>query len=202
MHVNKNRCIYIYHIHVCVCVCGQDAWFTLATIKSDTAKALAGGISRIALHILRAAFFDTTSHDLHNAGFHVDIDGVSRNIFMNVSMVLADAEALHYLFLHKGAGGLKICPLCTNVFNSNEVREIVLRNPRAVHHHCHTLSKMELCSPELLDMIFARLMTASGAMGKGAFKELERSLGWSFAHDTMVSDVFKRNCSIAEHVLR
>ena len=68
--------VYIYIIFMSACVCGQDAWFTLATIKSDTAKALAGGVSRIALHILRAAFFDTTSHDLHNARFHVDIDGV------------------------------------------------------------------------------------------------------------------------------
>ena len=122
-------------------------------------------------------------YDLHEAGIHVKLfDGSRLAITAKLGLMIADEAALHMMYMCKGSAGLKPCMLCANVFNANEVREVLLHDHAglAVDHTCADFNKLVLHTSATLRAIMARLRAASTTMTKVAFTDLQRKLGWNF----------------------
>lgn len=96
--------------------------------------------------------------------------------------MIADESALHSIFGCKGAGGLKPCLLCQNVFNTRDTRGIVATDESgwAVAHDCCDSGKLVPHTTGTIDAICRRLSAARLEMTKGAFNDLQTRLGWNY----------------------
>ena len=127
-------------------------------------------------------FFDSTSHHMAKSGINLSMKGGDSLLaFMTFGVFLADEAALHAAFCCKGASGLKPCFLCQNIFNYNEVRAIVDRDPTGFcqHHVCTDPAKFVLHTADTINAILRRLHAASTTVSQADFYELQTRLGWN-----------------------
>ena len=151
----------------------------VATLVESTAvkSTIDGGVSSVMRALVDQCFFG--EHDVSRAGWMVEFtDGSATTLFMRIGIIVSDEAAIHHMFNCKGSSGLKCCCLCSNVYNKNETRGIIERDPTAVHHTCTDWSKVQLTTPDLLNAIFTTLASATGSAADIA--EMETSLGWMY----------------------
>ena len=156
----------------------QDAWLEVAVVRTAVAKGVTGGVSGLAKHIV-GLFDEDSAHNMATAGITVGRPGAAMHLFLRVSGVLADEGAIHALYSCKGAGGLKPCLLCRNVFDAKTVRDVVGRGD-AVLHTCADSTKLRPITSAVLGAIF-RSLAAIAAMprSKGKLEEEETRLVWT-----------------------
>ena len=95
----------------------QEVWFEVLFVRSNLVGTVKGGVSSI-LRALLNTFFNPNTHDLRRSGVCLDLKtGNSLHLWISLDIVVADEAALHYMYGCKGAGGLKCCLLCQNIFN-------------------------------------------------------------------------------------
>ena len=136
-------------------------------------------MGQLAQSILRLTF-DPLSHDAATAGVQLELHNGRRiHIWLSIRIVLADEAALHSLFCYKGAGGLKCCMLCTNVYNFRYVanREALLRIG-GVDHTCSDVGELHLMTDATIRSIMARLSAARPIMTDARYEDLTKKLGW------------------------
>ena len=112
------------------------------------------------------------------------------HLFFKVGAILADEGALHALCACKGAGGLKPCLMCANVYNASNPRMIPERDPTgvAVPHTCADSAKLVPLTRPVLSAIFKALAaTAAMPKSKGRLEEQETQLGWSHVPGSLLS---------------
>ena len=109
-------------------------------------------------------------------------DDSYQHIFMKLGCFLADEAALHFGYGNKGAGGLKPCILCANIFNAKIRPETVARDPTGIaqHHTIDDASKLMLHTPESITAIMRKLEGARPNLSNRHFAELETECGWNY----------------------
>ena len=81
---------------------------------------------------------------------------------------------------------------CANVFDAKSTRVHLRRDDFAVMHTCCDFSKCARHSAESIDAVVQRLREGSATMKKGAFVELEKALGFTYAPEAILFDDFLR----------
>ena len=182
----------------------QDMWFEVFFGRSSSVHKISGQVSAVFRAILDL-FFNPAGHDFSRSGVLLGLpDGTFVQVFLKLHIVIADEVALHFMYMCKGSGGLKVCLLCQNVFNAKEVRGAVDADGSglAVAHTCHDYGKLVLHTTATVLAIVRRLASAKPVMKNGAFKELQTRLGWKFEGGSLVEST--RHLRIAdptEHAL-
>jgi hypothetical protein len=99
----------------------------------------------------------------------------------------------------KGAGGLKCCLLCQNIFNYKNERGIAEGDQGGwvQTHACTDSSKIVLHTPESITAVINRLQSA-----KVGLSELQTRLGWSIVPNGVMFDTRTRMlCEPTAHAL-
>ena len=131
--------------------------------------------------------FQTPPYDGRH-GLQLPSRGPCKFGFFKVGLLLADEAALKQCWSNKGSSGLFICLFCQNVTNH-------LLNV-AVHDKSNWLVPSSVCSldrcvlhtDESVMAAVRKLKSDRPGMGKGAFEELEKSLGLTFAPEGALFD--------------
>ena len=119
-------------------------------------------------------------------GFHLHVGGNTVVKFFRFAIFIADEVALKDSFGFKGASGVQICPLCTNIVAESS----------NLHHFSSTLQPStsvnpavwQRCSDASMFAKIAKLHQSFGTISKGAFEELEKSLGWLYIPSGFMGD--------------
>ena len=106
--------------------------------------------------------------------------------FSVLAIFIADEVALKDSFGFKGASGVQICPLCTNIVAESS----------NLHQFSSTLQPStsvnpavwQRCSDASMFAKIAKLHQSFGTISKGAFEELEKSLGWLYIPSGLMGD--------------
>ena len=97
-------------------LCDEEAWLECLILQSSIRKRNAGGLSAVTAAVIKAFF--TGEHDMRLAGITLVLfNGRSIHIWVRLRIVVADESALHAMHGNMGSSGLKICMLCSNVYN-------------------------------------------------------------------------------------
>ena len=163
----------------------KEGWFELMAVRTSVfSKMLPGGLSQLACLAVQA-FWDPASHETRRAGILLPLKGHDPlHVFLDLGGFLGDEAALHYLFACKGAGGLKPCFQCSNIFNKHaaETRRCVEHDVSGIaqYHTCADLGKVRFQTRDVLKAVFKRLADARPVMTNTNFEELQTRLGWNF----------------------
>ncbi len=163
-------------------------WFEVLFVRSNLVSKLKGGVSGL-MRAIVDLFFCLDGHDVGRSGILLKLPtDVYVQVFLKLGIVIADEAALHIMFVCKGAGGLKPCLLCQNVFNTKNTRGIVASDGTgwAVAHDCTESAKLVLHTRATIDAICRRLAAAHAGMSKPAFAELRTRLGWNFIDGSLM----------------
>ena len=184
--------IYEFGMHV---LSDEESWLECILVQSALRARLQGGLGALTAAVLKA-FFGAGGHDVRLAGVQLQLaSGRLIHVWMHLKNVLADEAALHAMFACKGASGLKVCMLCANVFNARLVEDTEeLARHGGVTHTCGDTRRLQLHTEDSLKAIQTRLQSAKETMGKGAFEELEKYLGWRISvllRDAALAPVIK-----------
>lgn len=94
----------------------EDAWFCIATERSERVKTLEGGVAQVFGTILEF-LFASGGHSLTNSGVRLDFaDGSSDRLYSKLFMILQDGGEHKHVFCVKGDAGLKQCVACRNFY--------------------------------------------------------------------------------------
>jgi hypothetical protein len=177
----------------------QEVWFEVLFVRSNLAGTVKGGVSSI-LRALLNTFFNPNTHDLRRSGVCLPLTtGNSLHLWISLDIVVADEAALHYMYGCKGAGGLKCCLLCQNIFNYKNERGIAEGDQGGwvQTHACTDSSKMVLHTPESITAVLNRLQSATVGIS-----ELQTRLGWSIVPNGVMFDTRTRMlCEPTAHAL-
>ena len=156
-------------------------------------KEIKGGLSAVFTRLLQL-FFGT--HDVSTAGFSAELaSGQHICVWMDMGPVIADESAQHVMYGAKGAGGVKPCLLCCNVFNRRLRAEAIADADTggwAVSHTEHDPSKFVLHTKDTINVIINRL---AGPMAKTKREAMETNLGWNHMPDGIM-----RHGGMLQHV--
>ena len=186
--------IHVTHVNGVHWVCRlevdcQECWFEVLLVRTDTVGHVAGGVSAIMYTLLKDVFYTNTGLNVANPGLLLDMhSGGSMRVNITLGAFVADEAALHSVFCCKGASGLKPCFLCQNIFHRDLSRDIVHSDTSgfAQLHTCHDATKIVLHTDGTIKAILRRLSRAAGTSSKAELRELQTSLGWSFAPLSMM----------------
>ena len=150
-------------------------------------QAVKGGLSAFFVAMLRL-FFDR--HDVSTGGFSAPLccSGDQATFWLDLRMVIADESAQHVLFSAKGAGGLKPCMLCANVFNTRLRQESIAAVDRtgwSVNHDCDDASRLVPHTKDTMSEIMRRL---SAPMPATTRRAMETDSGFNFEPDGLMLD--------------
>lgn len=165
-------------------------WFEILFARTSRVNKVQGRVSAVMRAVVEL-FFNELSHDFGRTGVFLELAGGSFvHMFLKLDIIIADESALHGMYVCKGAGGLKPCMLCQNVFNTNETRGIVDSSVAgwAVTHDCDDSSKLVLHTSGTIRAVVRRLTAARGTIKKEDFDELQVRLGWSFVPGSLLLD--------------
>ena len=140
----------------------QEAWFEVLFVRTNLVGTVKGGVSSL-MRALMNAFFNPSTHDLRRSGVRLDLaTGNNLHLWMSLDIIVADESALHSMFGCKGAGGLKPCLLCQNIFNFKNERGISEGDQGGwvQTHACTDSSKIVLHTPESITAVINRLQRA------------------------------------------
>ena len=153
-------------------------------LRTKLAKEVRGGIGAIVAALLTTLFFnEDTGQHMGKSGVWLKLsDGTELQLFLDMGMLLADEAALHAVYNCKGAGGLKPCLLCQNIFSAKSVRDVA-GNDRSGWAQPHTVwdsCKLVPHTSATLAALRRRLQTASNTLSKADMDEVETRLGWNW----------------------
>ena len=165
---------------------GRDGlWWQIAICRTSHVKRIAEHYSQIFPQICN--LFQTPPYDGRH-GLQLPLRGPCKFGFFKVGLLLADEAALKQCWSNRGSSGLFVCLFCQNVTNH-------LLNV-AVHDKSNWLVPSSVCgldrcvlhTDESVMAAVRKLKSDRPGMGKGAFEELEKSLGLTFAPEGALFD--------------
>ncbi len=157
-----------------------------------------GDMSCVVRRILEDLFFNPEQHDFSRSGVNVEFhDGGHALIHADLRLVLADESALHAIYACKGSSGLKICLICTNVYNGTNPREVAAadRTRTAVYHTCAEVARFQHITPAIMAAIVRRLTGAAASLSATKLDEIQTDIGWKYVlHGLMLSESTRVRC--------
>ena len=95
----------------------EDAWFCMAAERSESVKAMGGGITQVFRELLRF-LFAPGGHSLRTCGVLLEMhDGTTIRIWAKLEMILQDGDAHKQVHMIKGDAGHKMCMECRNLYS-------------------------------------------------------------------------------------
>ena len=85
----------------------EEAWFTLAGIRSELVSALPGGMTHVFHHLL-PLFFGSAGPNLRTAGMVLWLGDVRMMMFCDISIHVSDEPALAVALGAKGHAGKQV----------------------------------------------------------------------------------------------
>jgi hypothetical protein len=96
-------------------LCKESNWFTASIATTTDLGKVATGVTQLIAELLTRTF--TGAESISRGGLRLRLhNGNDVRIFMEFRIFLADEAALHDVFMCKGAGGIKLCVLCMNIY--------------------------------------------------------------------------------------
>jgi len=153
----------------------EQSWFTLTTLRSTTVSALEGGVSEF-MKLMMLTFYQAGSN-LFTEGLLLNTPLGPAVLFASLRVFVADAEAIKHTWDVKGHTGTLCCCKCRNVVvhtsqalehdhsgkflpsTEIDVRRFVPQTDRSLREAIEFLGSQKL------------------VLGKGAFKNLQQTLG-------------------------
>ena len=150
----------------------DQLWWTLGVARTSIVSSMKGGTSayiKAAMGLFLKPF---------NAlrGFHLHVGDSTVLKFARFSIYIADEVALKDAFQFKGAAGLQLCPLCTNIvqeYSRLHEFESGLRPST-----CTDPTKWKESTDATIFAKIRKLTASFGTVTKAQFEELEKTLGW------------------------
>ena len=169
----------------------EDMWFTCATLKSTDVQRVNGGMSAVYAGLLKL-MLPAEGPSFHRSGIllHPDFGGGTLRVFASFDCNLSDESALHQVWLCKGASGIKCCVECMSVVNTNWIG-LPFANPWfKPYSHPSTFHESGLVrhTVHTIHAIVDELAAAKAVMGPTAFKEKEKSIGFTHNPNSILLD--------------
>ena len=96
----------------------EDAWFCIASARSDRVKQISGAMAQVFKVILKY-IFAVGGHSFQYAGINLTtFQGVSVRLWARLEIILQDGGAHKQVFLLKGDAGHKFCMGCRNLYSA------------------------------------------------------------------------------------
>ena len=160
----------------------EEAWFTLAGIRSELVSAVPGGMTHVFHHLL-PLFFGSAGPNLRTAGMVLWLGDVRMMMFCDVSIHVSDEPALAAALGAKGHAGTKPCPACRNITSrawadpARGLQPITSIDRATWQPH----------SDATVRAVLRRLAVAAETMTAAEFKTLETMMGWKHCPGNIMS---------------
>ena len=160
----------------------EEAWLTIALLRSSFVASLEGSISQIFKIIFRSIFLHakqdpTTGVWMQgpDGGFHVS--------FMP-SMIIQDGAAHKFVWTVKGDSGCKYCLLCGNQRADNRNEERIAK---------HSYADLRLVSDDDIWDSWSRLSDQRGRCSQKDFGLWQQATGWTYSSESIFSEPLLKN---------
>lgn len=163
----------------------EDLWMHACVLRTMHVKRVLGGYSQIMKKICN--LFTTSPNDLQLGVGLPSFDG-SKFVFGKVTVVLGDEAALKQLWSNKGSSGTFCCLFCQNVVNHLLGLAEHDGSGRLIPSYSPSLHKAMLHTDASVIGAARYLETEKPRMGKGAFEDLEKSLGLTWVENGALWD--------------
>lgn len=160
----------------------DQLWFTLGLARSSVVSAIKGGMSA---YMKSAMELFIRPIDLR-LGVQLQVEDTVVLKFFRFGMIIADEAALKETFSFKGAAGIQMCPLCTNIVN--ESSQLHMHSTNLVPSSSTEPSTWKQADSESIRAKIRHLHASFGNCTKAAFEELEKSLGWTHNPHGLLGD--------------
>ncbi|CAE7588832.1 unnamed protein product [Symbiodinium sp. CCMP2592] len=178
----KSWCIYLSCIDFPAQVLAmEEAWLTIALLRSSFVASLEGSISQIFKIIFRSIFL----HSKHDPAAGVWMQGPKGGFHLSFepSMVIQDGAAHKFAWSVKGDSGSKYCLLCGNQRADN-------RNEEKIPKHAH--AALHLVSDDDIWDSWSRLADLKGRCSAKDFGMWQQATGWTFNTESIFSEPLLR----------
>ncbi|CAE7234170.1 RE1 [Symbiodinium sp. CCMP2592] len=178
----KSWCIYLSCIDFPAQVLAmEEAWLTIALLRSSFVASLEGSISQIFKIIFRSIFL----HSKHDPAAGVWMQGPKGGFHLSFepSMVIQDGAAHKFAWSVKGDSGSKYCLLCGNQRADN-------RNEEKIPKHAH--ADLHLVSDDDIWDSWSRLADLKGRCSAKDFGMWQQATGWTFNTESIFSEPLLR----------
>ncbi|CAE7031077.1 unnamed protein product [Symbiodinium sp. CCMP2592] len=178
----KSWCIYLSCIDFPAQVLAmEEAWLTIALLRSSFVASLEGSISQIFKIIFRSIFL----HSKHDpaAGVWMQVPKGGFHLSFEPSMVIQDGAAHKFAWSVKGDSGSKYCLLCGNQRADN-------RNEEKIPKHAH--ADLHLVSDDDIWDSWSRLADLKGRCSAKDFGMWQQATGWTFNTESIFSEPLLR----------
>ena len=98
-------------------LCREELWLPYGTLRSHICKTMRGGLSEVAAYVVRS-FFGNVDENFGTDGVVLAIEGEHFVLYLTLTNIVADDEALTKIFATKGASAILPCLSCKNVLSA------------------------------------------------------------------------------------
>ena len=165
---------------------GRDMlWFQISICRTSHIKKVAGQYSQLFKKICE--LFTKPPFD-GRLGLSLPLNGPCKFGFFKVGLLLADEAALKQCWSNKGSSGLFICVFCQNV--TNHLLEVAAHDTSdwLVPSFVCSLDQCVLHTDESVMAVIRKLKADKATLRKGAFDELEKTLGFTYCEEGALFD--------------
>jgi hypothetical protein len=178
-------------------LCCESLWFVLTVIRSDTAKKL-GGMSVLFRYLLDT-FVDVECNLFHGVMFN--LSGQTHLLFATPGLMVSDESALKQCMGCKGASGVLCCMFCKNLINTKirgKTNFDKFDSTGTLVAYTETdVGKFILRTDNSVIEIVTMFQREFPNMTKGAFEELETTMGFNFIPEGLLLSSHFGNRSIS-----
>jgi len=161
-------------------------WFVGACATSVQVAELQGSMGEFVKIALRTFFFNSDDHNFGTSGCKLDIweePAEPTWLYATHTHTLADFAALCQLLGSLGQMALKPCPSCTNIVKDDLADGVNLHPLSSLEPN-----KWEAHTDRSVRQIHTYLQERKGLLGKTAYEELEKRMGFHCRQNSMVQD--------------
>lgn len=179
----KTWCVYMSCVDFPAQVLAmEEAWLTIALLRSSFVASLEGSISQIFKIIFRSIFLHA-KHD-PTAGVWMQGPGGGFHLSFMPTMIIQDGAAHKFVWSVKGDGGCKYCLLCGNQRADPRNEERIAK---------HSYADLHLVSDEDIWDSWSRLAEQKGRCSIKDFGLWQQATGWTFSEESIFSDPLLKN---------
>jgi hypothetical protein len=174
-------------------LCHAEYWMPVAVIRNEVVKNVKGGLSAVARALFRHMFLE---RDWNSCGLLLrPKDSPPFLFWAKLAHIFGDEAALKAIWGSKGASGLVPCFQCLNVVSSRSELATHQAHTNAdysrplVHIGCADASLLHLATDADIWEKHDMLQRQQPILGKGAFEELEKTLGLRYVPEGVLADI-------------
>ena len=164
----------------------EQMWIPIAVLRSSIAHQVKGGISQCTRQLVRTMLLDPCN--MAGVGFALTLSTPTL-VRAQLRYFIADEAALKAVWSSKGAAGCRCCLLCKNVVSINSgLADEVGSEDYLVNVSCAEVERFDMATDADIHSAFDRLARDAGRLKVGAFKQLEKAVGFTYNADSILAD--------------